>query len=72
MAPARFKSVVFPHPLRPTSAVIVPGSSTSDTSRKASSFCPLVWYIFEARRNSRRGGFIDTDHYSGREIYDIA
>src|ERR1700722_138985 len=44
IAPARFSSVDFPHPLRPTSATNCPASTSSDTPSSARTGCPSVEY----------------------------
>src|SRR5580698_9498819 len=44
IAPAKFSSVDFPHPLRPTSATNCPASTSSDTPSSARTGCPSVEY----------------------------
>src|ERR1700722_3916574 len=44
IAPARFSSVDFPHPLPPTSATNCPASTSSHTPSSARTGCPSVEY----------------------------
>src|SRR5258707_5248803 len=52
MAPARFSSVDFPQPLRPTSATSSPGAIASETPSSARTFCPSLTYSLTTFRSS--------------------
>src|SRR5215472_12107905 len=58
IAPARFKRVVFPHPLRPRSAVIVPADAENEMSWRTGAGWPPLLYVLATPRSSRRGGDI--------------